>query len=99
MEIPRLPTLMASQKELEESWRLRLEEALCQYHATRDEYHSLLAGVPDGVPPNPDGALARARQAESMALAEYRRVLQIFTDLTIHGKLPEDQSASGSRGA
>ena len=52
MEIPRLPTLMASQKELEESWRLRLEEALCQYHATRDEYHSLLAGVPDGVPPN-----------------------------------------------
>ena len=34
-----------------------------------------------------------------MALAEYRRVLQIFTDLTIHGKLPEDQSASGSRGA
>jgi len=43
-------------------------------------------------------ALMRARQAESRALAEYAQVLRTFADLTIHGKVPEEQPAAGSNG-
>jgi len=54
----------------------------------------------DGARRRPDAteALMRARQAESQALAEYTHVLRIFTDLTVHGKVPEGQSAAGSNG-
>ena len=30
-----------------------------------------------------------ARRAHETALAEYTRVLRIFTDLVVHGKIPE----------
>ena len=40
--------------------------------------------------PAPDGSTAvkNALLQESLAREEYMRVLRIFTDLTIHGKLP-----------
>jgi hypothetical protein len=40
--------------------------------------------------------VARARQAESEALAEYSRILRAFTDLTVNGKVPEEWSVAGS---
>jgi CheY-like chemotaxis protein len=78
--------------ELEESWRLRLEESQQKYQKATETYRSLLRLEQNGRYPDPDSALARARQAESEALMEYSRVLRIFTDLTIHGKMPEQQT-------
>jgi hypothetical protein len=41
---------------------------------------------------SPDGRLAiqQASRAESAAFREYQRVLSIFADLTIHGKMPPE---------
>jgi len=44
---------------------------------------------------SPDGTFAyrQALQSERLALAEYQRVLRIFSDLVVRGKIPEpDQS-------
>jgi hypothetical protein len=83
--------------ELEDTWRGRLEECQKQYQDASHSYRKLLAEEPDGQPPRPESPLARARQAESEALTEYSRVLRLFTDLTVHGKLPEE-TLHGERG-
>jgi len=84
---------MIARHELEEAWRLRVEEALQTYREATEEYRRVLREEPDGQPPDPESILARARQTESEALMEYSRLLRIFTDLTIHGKLPEETAA------
>ena len=83
-----LPIL--SQNQLQENWRLRTEECRASYTSATQKYRWLLEQEPDGCPPSSNGTLALASQAQSDALAEYSRVLRIFTDLTIHGKLPDD---------
>jgi CheY-like chemotaxis protein len=87
-----VPEPAAGRQELEDLWRAKLEEAQGRYNAATEEYRRLLAGKPDGVPANPDSPVARARQAQSVALAEYSRVLRVFTELTVHGRRPEEQS-------
>lgn len=52
---------------------------------------SILQGLPGGMPADWEDAAARAREEGSEALAEYTRVLGVFTALTIHGKMPEEQ--------
>jgi len=96
MESQRFTAQMLARHELEEAWRRRLEQTLHQYRGATTEYRKLLQEEPDGRPPSPDSALARARQAESEALMEYSRVLRIFTDLTIHGKSPEETPSASS---
>ena len=88
----------ATRQMLEDSWRLRLEETHVHYRKATDQYRKLLQDQPDGRPHDPNGALALARQAESKALSEYTRVLRIFTDLTVKGKMPEERSVAGSNG-
>jgi hypothetical protein len=44
--------------------------------------------------PDDDLALRLAKKAETDALAEYRRVLEIFTDLIVRGKMPADSAGS-----
>jgi len=83
----------AMREQLEESWRLKLEEASSRYKAATAEYRTMLAEQSVAT-----DALMRARQAESRALAEYAQVLRTFADLTIHGKVPEEQPAAGSNG-
>lgn len=87
-----VPKPMAARQELEDSWRSAVEEAHLRYKEATDAYRKLLAETPEGSVPRPDSALARARQVESEALAEYSRALRVFTELTIHGKRPEEQS-------
>ena len=82
------PATTIARHELEETWRQRLEQALHRYHTATTEYRKLLREEPDGRPPSPDSELARARQVESDTLIEYSHMLQLFTDLTVHGKLP-----------
>jgi len=90
MERHTFPTSTLARHELEDIWRVRLEQSHQRYHEATTEYRKLLQQERDGRPPSLNSPLACARQAESEALMEYSRFLQIFTDLTIHGKLPED---------
>lgn len=97
--MPELSAFPAMRQQLEESWRLKLEEASSRYKAANAEYRMMLDEQSDGairVPAATD-TLMRARQAESEALAEYTHVLRMFTDLTVHGKAPEEESVAGSK--
>ena len=82
----------------EDSWRLRVEETQFRYREATDQYRKLLQEQPDGTPHDPNSALALARRAESEALAEYTRVLRIFTELAVNGKMPEERSVAVSNG-
>jgi CheY-like chemotaxis protein len=90
------PPIVARHK-LEDAWRRQLERTRDRYHAATKEYRKLLRQEPEGHPPAPGSALDRSRHAESEALAEYARVLRIFTDLTVHGKLPVESPGERSQ--
>jgi CheY-like chemotaxis protein len=81
-----------ARQEMEDAWRLKLEQALERYRAATREYRTVLRQEPDRSIPDLAKAIDGARTAESEALREYSRVLRIFTDLAIHGKLPEEGS-------
>lgn len=83
-------TRAADHRRVEELWRRRLEKARRRYDLASSGYRQLLAGAP-GLPFDRDSAVTRAHQEESEALAEYARVLRIFTRLAIDGELPEEQ--------
>ena len=89
---PEVSEPRATRQALEAQWRLRLEQTLRNYRAATKEYRRLLRQQFDGRPPDPASDLAIARRAESDALMEYSRGLRIFTDLTVHGKLPDPVS-------
>jgi len=95
-----VPDSIAWREQLEDSWRLKLEIAFNLYTVATTECRKMQqahseSGAHDGVVPPP---LVRARHEESQALAYYVRVLRIFTDLTVHGKLPPDADLSDTRG-
>ena len=79
-------------QELEDFWRRKVEEARARYQTATEEYRKLLDGMPEGLAPTPDSPLALARQAQSEALAEYSNMLRVFTELTVHGTRPEEQT-------
>lgn len=88
----------ATRQMLEESWRLRVEETRARYNKATEHYRHLLQQQPERAQREANGSLALARKAESEALAEYSRVLRTFTELTVNGKIPEQQPAAGSSG-
>ena len=96
MKAPEIQTLTIARQELEESWRLKLQEAQNRYQVATREYRNVLQEQPEWLTPSADGPVVQTRQAESQALAEYTRVLRVFTDLTVHGKMPDEQGATGS---
>ncbi len=82
--------LRRNRENLENAWRLMLEGKQEKYRTAAEHYTTLLKGLRDGISPNPEDVVAQAREAESLALTEYMRVLRIFTGLTAYGKLPEE---------
>ena len=81
------------QRELERDWRERWLKAKADLDAARARVASLKpAGGPDG-----NYAYARAVMDETDALAEYSRVLRLYADLVVHGKLPtaKDPASDG----
>jgi hypothetical protein len=88
----------ATRQTMEDSWRERLEETQARYQKATEQYRRLLQEQPHGSSNDLDGPLALARQQESEALAEYARVLRLFTDLTVKGKVPEERSVAGPSG-
>jgi hypothetical protein len=83
-------------QEGDESWHLKLLEAHSRYQAATAQYRSMLSEQPGGLSPGVDSSLSHARETESQALAEYMRVLAIFTDLATHGKANGEPSGEGS---
>ena len=88
-----IPEPAPPRHELEEIWRERLEGARRRYRAATERYRRLLAHSPEGLPPTPGSALSLAREAESEALAEFTHALEVFTELTVRHKEPEEQPA------
>jgi len=79
----------------EERWRQRLKDAELRLTFARQYLKDIQRDYPQLDIRGADGLFAfrHALQAENLALAEYRRVLKIFCDLVVHGKIP-DESAS-----
>ena len=96
VEIMQKPVLVspgAERQGLEDIWRLKLEDASTRYKAAHACYRKELSKQTKELSGKPSSALSRARQAESQSLAEYTRVLKIFTELTVEGKRPGAQPA------
>ena len=94
------PSPSPARRDLEEAWRVRSEMARERYEMASRRYRKLLDEKPRGLIPRHDDPLALARHEESEALAEYMRILRLFTELTLHGRIPEEQvgaKASGGR--
>ena len=77
---------------LEDLWRLKLDGANRRFQAASAQYKRLLAETPESLASDGSSPLTRARQARSEAKNEYSRVLKIFTELTISGRIPEESS-------
>ena len=82
--------------ELEQCWRLRLDESVEHYRAAAECYRELR--IQQGTSTEPDAALTAAAQLQAQALAECMRVLQIFSDYVMFGKTTEDRSLPDSSG-
>lgn len=87
-----MPDEPQDRRELERYWKERLSTAKIILDAAHANVQSVKydAGL-DG----PDGTYAHARYtravlAETTALVEYSRVLRIYTDLMVHGKVPDE---------
>ena len=86
------PWLSAERLELEERWRARLKEAHEKYRAAKIANTQFQENWKPSKDADPDGCFERQRvmRAETAALREYARVLQIFTELTVSGKAPKE---------
>jgi hypothetical protein len=80
-----------SPQELNELWRQRLQAALREYESAKEKTARLWDEHVHGLTPRPDGALGfqQALQAEVIALNEYRRVLDVYYQLAVHGNKPQ----------
>ena len=78
---------------LESLWRQRVKAAKTQYDLTVSASAAAMKVFREGVLPVPDGGfnLVSALRAEREARTEYLRVLQVFTDLVVSGKQPDEK--------
>jgi hypothetical protein len=79
------------QRELADFWRKRMETAAERYRTAKRLSKEAEWTRTDAPPPDGDLAFRKALQAETAALAEYRRVMVSFTDLLLYGKLPPQE--------
>ncbi len=82
---------MPDKPELERYWKERWHKAKLDLDTAR----AFLQAVKSNMPSDPYGAdtgnaYKSALEQETAALIEYSRVLRIYTDLVVHGKLPDD---------
>jgi hypothetical protein len=92
------PSPSSARRDLEDAWRVRSEKARERYEGARARYRKLLEERPDGLIARHNAPLALARHEESEALLEYARILKVFTELTLHGRVPEEQSDAKTDG-
>ena len=85
-----MSSVLPSRQELENVWRERLSEALRRYQVAKLETSTTLVHSRDYQQADGQFAIHKAQRAETMALAEYKRILKIFNDLVLDGKVPHD---------
>ncbi|HTX36831.1 MAG TPA: hypothetical protein VME43_17500 [Bryobacteraceae bacterium] len=77
--------------ELEDAWREKLRLARERYEEAAKAFRASWEEHSEGRPTTDSTfAIQHARKLESHALAEYMRVLKIFADLLLHGRVPEE---------
>ena len=83
---------LPSRQALEGLWHRRLKDAELRLDFTQQYKREIEGTLKMGGIPGPDGHLLyqRALRAEYVALAEYSRVLGVFSDLVVHGKTPSE---------
>ena len=81
-----------TREQLEDLWRARLQDAKGQYDVSVQIAKEATELWNQRVFPPTDGSvnLRKALQAENLARREYMRVLQMFTELILRGKIPEE---------
>ena len=79
-----------AREQLEETWRLRCDQARHRYERASAWYRNRLKEEPSSLTRAAEHPLLLARAAESEALAEYSCILKLFTELTVHGRIPEE---------
>jgi hypothetical protein len=83
-----------SRAEMEAIWRERLSVCRVTYQKAQAEFQATfqehLNDIADGLSADPSFAIRQARQRETAALEEYMKVLRVFTDLFVYGKLPPE---------
>lgn len=92
----------ANPDQLERLWRQRMKDAQLRLDFARNYLKEVQRDFPSGTVPPPDGVFAhhKALRAENAALAEYHRVLRVYTDLVLHGTIPaEKESARAKTGS
>lgn len=79
-----------SRRELEKFWLFRVKDAQTHYQQAAEQRQRMVEELNQKLISYTDGsfAIARARRAESTALADWGRVLSIYTDLLVKGKIP-----------
>jgi hypothetical protein len=73
---------------LEGIWRERTKGAHSRYRIAKAECAKAVSMQSDVEPADGTFGYRKALALENVALAEYKRVLTIFTELTVHGKMP-----------
>ena len=86
---------MSSRTELEEVWQSRVRAAREQYEERIHELDRVVAESEDDVNQQPDGSEStrQARRLMSGAFKEYMRLLRIYTDLVMYGKVPQEPNS------
>ena len=74
----------SNHRELEAVWREKWMQAKLNLELARLHFHQIqrVANIPEE-------DYQRSLQALTVAVNEHSRVLQIYTDLTLHGKIPQ----------
>ena len=85
----------ANPDQLERLWRQRMRDAQLRLDFARNYLKEVQRDFPSGTLPQLDGAFAhqKALRAENAALAEYHRVLRVYTDLVLHGTIPAEKES------
>ena len=98
MPNPERPSLSLMRQDLERDWRFRFVMARERYQTASRRHRQLLRENPEGLTPRHDDLVALAQHEESEALAEYTRILKLFTELVLYGRIPEEQLAAQANG-
>jgi hypothetical protein len=79
-------------KALEALWRERLQRVRMEMDVASSFANGLRREGRPADSPSPDGGVAyrQAVRAEAAALAEYARILRLFADLVLAGKIPDE---------
>ena len=82
----------ADRAALEAPWRTRLKNAHLRLYFARSYFKEIKQDftAADISGPVERFAFDKALRAETAALADYRRISKILTDLTVHGKIPNE---------